>query len=86
MWSDPTHLKLSEVKCPTILVAAERRPRDGNEEFLRRRQEQVSAAQSIIPDCQVAWIADSSHDIGYEKPKELADALTGFLAGNATPQ
>lgn len=84
MWSDPTSRKLSQVQCPTLIVAAERRPRDGNEEFLRRRQEQVSAAQSVIPDCQVAWIADSSHDIGYEKPKELADALAGFLTSNAT--
>ena len=86
MWSDPTHQKLPQVQCPTLIVAGERRPRDGNEELLRRREEQVSSAQSVIPDCQVAWIADSSHDIGYEKPKELADALAGFLSSNTTPQ
>ncbi len=85
MWSDPTSRKLPQVQCPTLLVAAQRRPRGDNEEFLRRRQEQVSTAQAVIPDCQVAWIADSSHDIGYEKPRELADVLAGFLTSNATP-
>lgn len=85
MWSDPTSRKLPQVQCPTILVVAERRPRGDNEEFLRRRQEQVNAAQAIIPNCQVAWIADSSHDIGYEKPKELADALASFLSSNHGP-
>ena len=85
MWSDPTSRKLPQVRCPTLIVAAERRPRGDNEEFLRRRQEQVSAAQAILPDCQVAWIADSSHDIGYEKPKELADALASFLTNDHDP-
>jgi pimeloyl-ACP methyl ester carboxylesterase len=45
MWSDQPSLKLSQVRCPTLLVTAERRRQDGNEEFLRRRKEQVSAAK-----------------------------------------
>ena len=83
MWSDPSSLKLSQVRCPTMLVAAERRRQDGNDEFLRRRREQVDAAQAALSDSRVVWIPDTGHDIGYEKPEELADTLREFLAGTA---
>ena len=80
MWSDPTSLKLPQVRCPTLIVAAEPRPQGRNEEFLRRRREQAVAAQAALPDGRVVWILDSGHDIGYEKPNELADSLRDFLA------
>ena len=82
MWSDPTSLKLPLVRCPTLMVAAERRRQGGNEEFLRRRREQIDAAQATLPNSRVVWIPDTGHDIGYEKPEELADTLRDFLAGS----
>ena len=87
MWSDPVYPKLPQVRCPTLLVAANRHRPGGDEEFLRRRREQVEAAHAALADSRVVWIPDTGHDIGYEKPRELAEALRGFLPGgqNASP-
>ena len=79
MWSDPTSLKLPQVRCPALIVTAESRRQGRSEEFLRRRREQVDAAQAALLNGRVVWIPDSGHDIGYEKPKELADTLEEFL-------
>ena len=79
MWSDPTHVKLPLIRCPTLLVAAEGRGARATPEFMQRRREQVEAAHAAIPDSRVAWVQDTGHDIGYEQPKGLADALREFL-------
>lgn len=79
MWSDPTHLKLPLIRCPTLLVAAAGRGPGANPEFMQRRREQVEAAHAAIPNSRVAWVQDTGHDIGYEQPRELANALRDFL-------
>ena len=79
MWSDPPARNLAQVRCPTLFVAADRN-RPGDSEWQRSRRERVAAAQATLPSAQVAWIPDTGHDIGFEKPRELADALGGFLS------
>ena len=81
MWSEPTHTMLPQVRCPTLIVAAGGRQPVVNPEFMERRRANVEAAHAIITDSKVAWIPETGHDIGYEKPRELANALSEFLAG-----
>ena len=78
MWSDSPSRNLSQVRCPTLIVAADQR-RPGNEEWQRSRRERVTAAQATLPSAQVAWIPETGHDSGLEKPRGLADALGPFL-------
>ena len=80
MWSEPTHTILPEVVCPTLIVAAGGRQPGANPEFMERRRANVEAAHVIITNSRVAWIPETGHDIGYEKPRELANALNEFLA------
>ncbi len=80
MWTQPPTVMFPKVRCPTLLVAAERPWRQANDEFIRRRNESVNAAQAALPDCTVVWISDTGHDIGYQKPKKLAQVLRGFLS------
>ena len=82
MWNEPPSTMFPQVRCPTLIVAAQSSA-SANSEFARMRQEMAVAAQSAIGDCTVRWIADSSHDIGYHQPKELAEAVKGFLARKA---
>ena len=81
MWKEPSSAFYSRVSCPTLIVAAGRRSTAGNTEFARMREEMAAAAQAAIKDCTVEWIPDTTHDIGYHKPQELARVLRGFLAG-----
>ena len=81
MWSEPTHTMLHEVSCPTLIVASGGRQPVANPEFMERRRANVEAAHAAITNSRVAWIPGTGHDIGYEKPRELANALSEFLAG-----
>ena len=80
MWSEPTHIMMSRVRCPTLLVAAAGREPGANPELTERRRTNVEAAQATIADSRAVWVPGTGHDIGYEKPRELANALSEFLA------
>ena len=79
MWSEPTSELMPHVRCPTLMVAAAGRQPIANPEMLERRRAGVEAAQAAMPDARVIWIQDSGHDIGYEKPEELASVIGEFL-------
>jgi pimeloyl-ACP methyl ester carboxylesterase len=81
MWSEPTNAMLHQVRCPTLIVAAAGRQPSANPDFMERRRANVEATRAVITDARVEWMPETGHDIGYEKPSELADVLNGFLAG-----
>ncbi|MBI2856423.1 MAG: hypothetical protein HYX93_06220 [Chloroflexi bacterium] len=39
----------------------------------------MEAAHAAIPNSRLAWAQDTGHDIGYEQPREMANALRNFL-------
>ena len=79
MWDEPASKVLPRLHRPTLVVPAEPRPERANSEFAVMRREQVAMASRVIENCRVHWIGDTSHDIGYHQPKELARVITGFL-------
>ena len=44
------------------------------------REEMVEMASKAISNCRVHWIPNTMHDIGYHKPRELADVVIDFLS------
>lgn len=48
---------------------------------MKHRIANVEAAKATIANSKVVWIPETGHDIGYEKPNALADAITEFLDG-----
>ena len=82
MWSDPVHTLMPQVQCPTLLVAAGGRSEVATLEYMERRMANVESARSALPNSRVVWIQDTGHDIGYERPAELASTLKEFLADN----
>lgn len=80
MWSEPIHTMMSQIHCPTIVVVAAGRQLTVSDEWRERRRANVEAAQMMIKDSSVVWISDTGHDIGYEKPLELASVLNAFLS------
>ena len=45
-----------------------------------RSEERVALAHQSIPGSRVRWIPETVHDIGYDKPQELAQVIGEFLA------
>jgi pimeloyl-ACP methyl ester carboxylesterase len=80
MYDEPTSTVWHKVECPTLLIpAGPRRERAGTENA-RVKELRVSAAAGEIGNCQVCWIPETVHDIGYDKPQELAQVIREFLA------
>lgn len=43
------------------------------------KREGVAAASQAIPSNKVRWIPETIHDIGFHKPRELAQVIDEFL-------
>jgi pimeloyl-ACP methyl ester carboxylesterase len=80
MWYEPPSSTLPRVTCPTMIIPAGPRPERAGTEFAVMREEMVEAAAKSLKDCQVRWIPNTMHDIGYHKPGELAEVIVGFLS------
>lgn len=80
MWAEPPSLVLPQVTVPTLVIAAGPRAERANSLFSRQREIMVAAAEAALPNGQAHWIADTIHDIGYDKPAELAAVIRGFLS------
>jgi len=80
MYDEPTSNVWHQVQCPTLLVPAGPRPERAGTDNARIKEERVIASVEGIKNCRVHWIAETVHDIGYDKPQELAQAIREFLA------
>ncbi|MAF39794.1 MAG: hypothetical protein CL696_13100 [Chloroflexi bacterium] len=81
MWDHPPSNIMPKITCPTLIVPAGPTPDRACSDFARMRQVMVSAAAEAVKGCRVHWIPETIHDIGYDKPGELAKVIRGFLAG-----
>ena len=80
MWHEPPSSTLPRVECPTMIIPAGPRPERAGTEFAQMREEMVEAATKSLKDCEVHWIPNTMHDIGYHKPQELAEVIVDFLS------
>ena len=62
-----------------LIVPAGPRPERAHTEFSRMREVMLGAAVNVAKDVQVEWVMDTIHDIGYDKPAELAKIILHFL-------
>ena len=79
MWGEPPSVVLPQVTVPTLVVAAGPRPERAGSQFSRQREVMVAAAQAALPNGRAHWIPETIHDIGYDKPAELAAVIRAFL-------
>ena len=80
MWHEPPSTTLPRVICPTMIIPAGPSPERANSDFAISRREMVDLAAKSVRDCRVHWITNTMHDIGYHKPKELAEVIIAFLS------
>ena len=79
MWDYPPSAILPRVQCPALIVAAGPTPDRAGSDFAQRRVLMVESATQHLKDCQVHWVPETIHDIGYHKPAELARVIREFL-------
>ena len=79
MWDYPPSTIMPKVSCPTLIVPAGPTPDRAGSGYARMRQVMVAAAAAAMPGCRVHWILNTIHDIGYDKPGELAGVIREFL-------
>ncbi len=79
MWDDPASGKWPRIQCPALIVPAGASPERYHTEFAQMRRRMVDMAADAIPNGSVHWIPNTIHDIGYHKPRALADAVLAFL-------
>ncbi|MXY46062.1 MAG: alpha/beta hydrolase [Chloroflexi bacterium] len=79
MWDDPASDAWHRIECPSMIVPAGPSADRANTDFALSRRRMVNLAAENIPNCRVHWIPETIHDIGYHKPRELADAILAFL-------
>ena len=79
MWGEPPSVVLLRVSAPTLVVAAGPKADRANSQFSRQRKIMVAAAEEALPNGRIYWMPDTIHDIGYDKPAELATLIGEFL-------
>ena len=80
MWNEPPSVVLPQISVPTLVVAAGPRAERANSQFSRQREVMVAAAEQALQNGRIHWIPETVHDIGYDKPAELAAVVKEFLA------
>ncbi len=80
MWNEPPSVVLPQISVPTLVVAAGPRAERANSQFSRQREVMVAAAEQALRNGRIHWIPETVHDIGYDKPAELAAVVREFLA------
>ena len=79
MWNEPPSKIIPQISCPILIVPAGPKADRVNTEFSRTREIMVAAAADVARQVRVRWIPDTIHDIGYDKPQELAQVIEEFL-------
>lgn len=72
-FTDPTEAKLSDVRCPTLLVRGTR-DRVAPQAWLDRMATHIADAVTVT-------VADAAHTIVYTHPQEVADLVIRFASG-----
>ena len=81
MWEESASAVYDKVACPTIIIPAGPTPERANTDRAMTKKAGVDAASRSIRQSQVRWIPETVHDIGYHKPRELAEVMLEFLSG-----
>ena len=79
MWNEPPSTVIPRINCPMLIIPAGPRPERAHTEFSRMREIMLEAVVAVAKDVRVEWVMDTIHDIGYDKPKELADVILRYV-------
>jgi hypothetical protein len=79
LWDQRPSELYGEVRCPVLFALAERDGEGRLREWNEMKRAAVARARERLADCDVLWFKDTIHDIPLHRPRELADAIEGFV-------
>lgn len=81
LWEQHPSRLYAQVGCPVLLVPArqENPPDERTARFLEAKREMVALAEQRLPRSQTRWMEETIHDIPLQRPRELAQAIEGFV-------
>ncbi|HZS76945.1 MAG TPA: alpha/beta hydrolase [Ktedonobacteraceae bacterium] len=84
MWDQPTFDLYKQVRCPIKIIVAERQPTNETEQqFALYRQQGLARIQEMRPDVQIVRMANTVHDIPFQRPRELAQEILSYAPPQA---
>ncbi len=88
LWEDRALSYYSKLACPVLLVSAAAEPQPNDEpperlenadEFAAAKGYMVKQVARAIQRCSVLWMANTAHDIQFQRPKTLSTAINNFI-------
>lgn len=77
-WEQRPSELCSSVRCPVLVIAAEREGGEGTQEWMALKREAIERIQTRLDECDVLWFPNSIHDLPLQRPQELAQAIEAF--------
>jgi len=79
MWDQPLFDFYAQVRCPIKIVIAEQQPAsEGQEAYMRMRQQGIAKISELRPDIRVVRMPDTIHDIPLQRPAQLAEEIVSY--------
>ena len=80
MWEHRPSKLYARVRCPVLLLPAFNVPKSEKAAgFQEIKRIALAQAQALIPICKLVRMDDTVHDIPLQRPRELSQAIEGFL-------
>ncbi|MEE8345832.1 MAG: alpha/beta hydrolase [Dehalococcoidia bacterium] len=80
MWEQEPSALWSSLRCPVLLAPATRDESDPRQAiWMEQKKKSIALAEERAGAVTVVWMKDTIHDVPLHRPRELANAIEGFL-------
>jgi pimeloyl-ACP methyl ester carboxylesterase len=80
LWEQKPSALWRHLRCPALLIPAASDQQDSRAAFLmEHKRKAITLAVEQAPTVKVVWMEDTIHDVPLQRPRELMDAIDGFL-------
>ncbi len=84
LWEQKPSALWPHLRCPALLIPAASDPKDSRTTiWMDHKRKAIALAQEHAPTIRVVWLENTIHDVPLQRPRELMEAIDGFLEGLA---
>ena len=84
LWEQKPSALWPRLRCPTLLIPAASDHQDSRTTiWMDHKRKAITLAEEQAPTVMVVWLEDTIHDVPLQRPRELMEAIDGFLEGLA---
>lgn len=84
LWEQKPSALWPHLRCPALLIPAASDHQDSRTAiWMEHKRKAIALAEEHAPTVRVTWLEDTIHDVPLQRPRELMEAIDGFLEGLA---